>query len=317
VFKVSNYIIRRLLMMLPTVTIVAILVFSILHIIPGGPAAMMLGLEATTEEIEELSESMGLNKPLLEQFFIWGADILKGDLGESFFFKRPVLSIIFDRIQVTISLAIMAQLIAVLIAIPLGVISAVKHNTVYDRLFMVIAVSGVSIPGFWLALIFVLIFSVQLRWFPVQGYIAITESFSGWIRHLILPAVALGVRRSAIMSRITRSCILEELSADYIRTIRSKGITEKMVIFKHALKNSMITIITVIGLSFTTLLGGAIIIEMVFCFPGIGSLMIGSIMRRDYPVIQGILIIFTLICVTMNLLIDISYIFFDPKLKYE
>ncbi|MCK4500399.1 ABC transporter permease, partial [Candidatus Babeliales bacterium] len=287
------------------------------HIIPGSPAALMLGPEATTEQIDEVTKALGLDKPFLEQFYLWSLDLLKGDFGDSYFINRPVLSLIFEKMPVTISIAIIAELVAILLAVPLGVFSAVKHNTIYDQLFMIIAVFGVSIPSFWLGIMFILFFSVILRWFPVQGYIAINDSITGWIMHLFLPALALGFNHSGLIARITRSSMLEVLSADYIRTVRSKGLAEKDVVFKHALKNSMIPIVTVIGLSFTALLGGALIIETVFAMPGLGRLMLSSVQGRDYPVVQGTLIIFAIICVIMNLFIDIIYLYLDPRIKYN
>lgn len=313
----GSYIIRRLLLLIPVFIVVAVVAFLILHIIPGSPAALMLGPEATTEQIDEITKALGLDKPLLEQFCLWSLELLKGDFGDSYYINMPVLSIILEKIPVTLSIAILAVLVAILLAVPLGVFSAIKHNTIYDQLFMTIAVLGISIPSFWLAIIFILIFSITFRCFPVQGYIPITESFLGWIRHLTLPAIALGIRHSALMARMTRSSMLEVLSADYIRTLRSKGLAEKAVVFKHALKNSLIPVVTVIGLSFTALLGGALIIETVFAVPGIGRLMLSSIQRRDYPVVQGILIIFAIICVIMNLLVDLTYVYLDPRIKYN
>lgn len=278
---------------------------------------MMLGPDATIEQVQEITKSLGLDKSLLEQFYIWGTNLLKGDFGYSYFINKPVLSIILEKMHVTISIAILAELVAVLMAVPLGVFSAVKHNTIYDELFMTLAVFGISIPGFWLAIIFILIFSLTLRWFPVQGYIPITESFLGWIRHLTLPVIVLGISHSGLIARMIRSSMLEVLSADYIRTLRSKGLAEKDVVFKHALKNSIIPVVTVIGLSFAALLGGALIIETVFAMPGIGRLMLSSIQRRDYPVVQGILIIFAIICVIMNILVDFIYVYLDPRIKYN
>ena len=304
-------------MLIPVFIVVAVVVFSILHLIPGNPAAIMLGMEATTEQIEEMTRELGLDKPVLEQFIIWSKDLLRGDFGYSYYINMPVLSIILEKIPVTLSIAILAELVAVLMAIPLGVSSAVRHNTLYDQFFMTFAVLGISIPSFWLAIMFILIFSVTLRWFPTQGYVPISEGFLTWLRYLTLPAVALGIHHSALIARMTRSSMLEVLSADYIRTLRSKGLPENNVIFNHALKNSIIPVVTVIGLSFTALLGGALIIETVFAIPGIGRLMLSSIQRRDYPVVQGILIMFAGICVLMNLLVDIIYVYLDPRIKYN
>jgi len=304
-------------MLIPVFIVVAIVSFSILHLIPGNPAALMLGMEATTEQIEELSRELGLDRPILEQFIVWSKGVLIGDLGHSYYINMPVMDIILEKIPVTLSIAILAMLVAVLMAIPLGVFSAVKHNTLYDQSFMTFAVLGISIPSFWLAIMFILIFSVTLRWFPTQGYVPISEGFLTWLRHLTLPAVALGIRHSALIARMTRSSMLEVLSADYIRTLRSKGLPENNVIFNHALKNSIIPVVTVIGLSFAALLGGALIIETVFAIPGIGRLMLSSIQRRDYLVVQGILIMSASICVLMNLLVDIIYVYLDPRIEYN
>jgi len=304
-------------MLIPVFIVVAIVAFSILHLIPGNPAALMLGIEATTAEIEAMTKELGLDRPILEQFILWSKDLIRGDFGYSYYINMPVLDIILEKIPVTLSIAILAELVAILIAIPLGVFSAVKHNTFYDQSFMTLAVLGISIPSFWLAIMFILIFSVIFQWFPTQGYVPISEGFLAWIRHLSLPAVALGIRHSALIARMTRSSMLEVLSSDFIRTVRSKGLSENNVIFKHSLKNSLIPVVTVVGLSFTALLGGALITETVFALPGIGRLMLGSIQRRDYPVVQGILIIFACICVFMNLLVDIIYSYLDPRIKYN
>ena len=304
-------------MLIPVFIVVAIVAFSILHLIPGNPAALMLGVEATTAEIEAMTKELGLDKPILEQFILWSKDLIRGDFGYSYYINMPVLDIILEKIPVTLSIAILAELVAILLAIPLGVFSAVKHNTFYDQFFMTLAVLGISIPSFWLAIMFILIFSVIFQWFPTQGYVPISEGFVAWIRHLSLPAVALGIRHSALIARMTRSSMLEVLSSDFIRTVRSKGLSENNVIFKHSLKNSLIPVVTVVGLSFTALLGGALITETVFALPGIGRLMLGSIQRRDYPVVQGILIIFACICVFMNLLVDIIYSYLDPRIKYN
>ena len=304
-------------MLIPVFIVVAIVAFSILHLIPGDPAALMLGLEATTEQIEALNRQLGLDKPIVEQFITWSKDLIRGDFGYSYFMNRPVLGIILEKLPVTISVAILSEMVAVLMGIPLGIFASVKHNTIYDQLLMSLAVLGISIPSFWFAIIAILIFSVIFGWFPTQGYVSIAESFPAWLHHLVLPAVALGIRHSALMARMTRSSMLEVLSADYIRTLRSKGLPENNVIFNHALKNSIIPVVTVIGLSFTALLGGALIVETVFAIPGIGRLMLSSIQRRDYPVVQGILIMFASICVLMNLLVDIIYVYLDPRIKYN
>lgn len=296
---------------------VAIVAFSIIHFIPGNPAAVMLGMQATNVQIEEFTRELGLDKPIVEQFIIWSKNLLRGDFGYSYYNNMSVLSLIIERLPVTLSIAVIAELVAILMAIPLGVFSAVKHNTIYDQLLMSLAVLGVSIPSFWLAIMFILTFSVILGWFPTQGYVPIREGFLAWLSHLILPAVALGIRHSALIARMTRSSMLEVLSADYIRTLRSKGLDESNVVFNHALKNSIIPVITVIGMSFASLLGGAVITETVFFLPGIGRLLINSIQRRDYQVVQAILIIFASICVIINLIVDLVYVYLDPRIKYN
>jgi peptide/nickel transport system permease protein len=304
-------------MLIPVFFVVAAVSFSILHLIPGNPAALMLGMDATPEQIEALTRELGLDKPILEQFVLWIKNLLKGDLGNSYFTNEPVLNIILQKMPVSFSIAILAELVAIILAIPLGVFSAVKHNTIYDQVLMTFAVLGISLPGFWVAIMFILIFSVLLRWFPTQGYVPMTKGFWVWLRHLILPAVALGINHAGLIARMTRSSMLEVLSSDFVRTLRSKGLPESNVVFNHSLKNSIIPVVTVIGLSFAALLGGALIVETVFALPGMGRLMLSSIQRRDYPVIQGILIIIASICVIINLLIDLIYVYLDPRIKYN
>ncbi len=304
-------------MIIPVFFVVAVVSFSILHIIPGNPAALILGINATTEQIEELTIELGLDRPISEQFISWIKNLLRGDFGYSYFINKPVLEIILEKMPVSVSLAILAELVAIILAVPLGVFSAVKHNTLQDQVFMTFAVLGISLPSFWLAIMFILIFSVTLRWFPAQGYVPISEGFGVWLQHLALPSIALGINHSALIARMTRSSMLEVFTSDFVRTLRSKGLPENNVIFKHVLKNSMIPVVTVIGLSFASLLGGALIVETVFAIPGIGRLMLSSIQRRDYLVVQGILIIFASICVIINLLVDIIYVYLDPRIRYN
>jgi peptide/nickel transport system permease protein len=313
----GSYIGRRVLMLIPVLLTVAVVSFLIMYLVPGDPASMMLGSEATTEEIEQLREDLGLNEPVLVQFFKWFSGVLRGNLGMSIFMNEPVIKLILERLPVTFSLAIAAELIAILVAIPLGILAAVKHNTFWDQLVMTIAVLGVSLPGFWLGIIFILFFAVYLGWFPVQGYVMASRDLLLWARHLFLPAVALGLNHAGVIARITRSSMLEILYSDFIRTARSKGLEERKVVYKHGLKNALIPVVTVAGLSFTALLGGAIIMETVFALPGLGRLMINAINRRDYPLVQGILIFKAFLCVVINLVVDVSYAYLDPRIKYN
>lgn len=310
------YIARRLIALLPVLLIVATVGFFLIYLTPGDPAAVMLGPDATTEELNELRRVMGLDQPLLVQLVRWYYRVLQGDLGHSIFLNRPVLQAIYERLEPTVLLTLLSLAVAVAIGVPAGIIAAVRRNTWIDQLSMGIALFGVSVPNFWLGINLILLFSVYLGWFPVAGYVPLDQSVSGAIRSLVLPAVTLGISASALIARMTRSSMLEVLGQDFIRTARAKGNEEIRVIFRHALRNALIPTVTVIGLAIGGLLAGAVVTETVFAIPGVGRLVISSVMRRDYPVVQGVLMFIAVIYVIVNLLTDILYVYLDPRVKY-
>ena len=281
------------------------------------PAAQMLGLDATPSEVEHLRHEMGLDQPVYKQFFIWAGRVVKGDLGHSIFLNQPVATAIIEHLECTISLALLGLTYAVLVAIPIGVIAAVKQNAWQDKVVMTFALFGVSTPSFWLGLVFIFIFAVHLGWFPSQGYEMLEDGFRQWLWFITLPALSLGVQTAALLARMTRSSMLEVLRQDYVRTARAKGLTERTVVFKHALKNGLIPVLTVVGMTLGQLLGGAVITETVFSLPGIGQLVITAIRNRDYPMVQGVIMFIALIYVCAKLLVDILYGWFDPRIKYE
>ena len=311
------YIIKRVFSLIPVLVLVGVTAFFLVHIIPGDPAVVMLGTDATPQQIQELQEQMGLNRPLYVQFVIWAGNVLRGDLGESYFLGRSVTTALMERLPATISLAIVSLFIAVLVGIPSGILAAIKQNRFMDQTIMVVAMIGVSVPSFWLGLTLILLFSVILRWFPSGGYIPLSEDFFGGLRYIILPALALGFMQTALIARMARSSMLEVLCQDYIRTARSKGLKEHLVIIRHALKNTMIPVLTVIGLVFGILLSGTIIVETVFTYPGVGRLVVKAVRNRDYPLIQGALLMVSGIYVLVNLLVDLLYPILDPRIKYN
>jgi peptide/nickel transport system permease protein len=312
----TGYVVRRLLALVPVLLIVATTGFFLIYLTPGDPAAVMLGPDATTDDLENLRRIMGLDEPLVVQLARWYGRTLRGDLGYSIFLQRPVLQAIAERLEPTTLLTALALLVAVALGIPAGVVAAVRRNTWLDQLSMGVALLGVSIPGFWLGLNLILLFSVYLGAFPVAGYVPIAESPSGALRSLVLPAITLGIGAAALIARMTRSSMLEVLGQDYVRTARAKGNRERRVIFGHALRNAMIPTITVIGLALGGLLSGAIVTETVFALPGVGRLVISSVLRRDYPVVQGVLMFIAAVYVLVNLLIDVLYLYLDPRVKY-
>ena len=311
------YIIRRVLSLIPVLSLVAVISFLLIHIIPGDPAAVMLGTDATPQEIAKLREDLGLNVPLHVQFYRWISKVLRGDLGDSFFMGRPVAVALAERLPATILLAVAALFFALLIGMPAGIIAAGRGGSILHQLVMIIALIGVSLPSFWIGLNLILVFSVALRWLPSGGYVPLTENFFDGLRCLLMPAFALGFMQAALIARMTRSSMLEVLRQDYIRTARSKGLSERVVVGLHALKNAMIPILTVIGTAFGVLLGGAVIVETVFAYPGIGRLVVSAVQRRDYPVIQGALLLISSLYVLVNLLVDILYTLIDPRIKYN
>lgn len=303
-----RYIFKRILMMLPVLLGVLFLVFTMNEISPGDPAAMIAGDAASVEVVEQIREDLGLNKPLPVRFFNYTKNlVLHGDLGTSYKTKRPVLDEVMDRLPTTILLSLTSAAFAVLLSIPIGIISAIKQNTWIDNLLMVLALIGVAMPAFWQGLMTIILFSVKLGWFPSYGFTTPA--------HWFMPVLTIGTGAMASLVRITRSSMLEVIRQDYIRTARAKGQTERKVIISHALRNSMIPIITAIAIQLGSMLGGAIVTETVFAIPGIGMLMIQSIKARDYPTIQGAVVVIAVMFSLLNLVVDIIYTFVDPRLK--
>jgi len=314
---VTVYIIRRLLALVPVIAVVGIVSFSIIRLSPGDPAMFFVTADATADEVQAVRERLGVDRPLPEQFALWAGGVLRGDLGTSFYQRRPVTDLFWSRFPPTLWLALSAQLLALIIAVPTGIVSAIRPNSLWDRGMTIFTLLGVSIPGFWLALLLVLAFSVNLRWLPVQGYVDPLQDPAGALRHLVLPVIALGYSQAALIARMTRAAMLDVLSQDYVRTARAKGVRPSRVVLVHALRNAMNPILTVTGLSITSLISGSIIIEIVFNYPGIGRMVIDAVTRRDFPVIQGSMMIVAFMYVMVNLIVDISYSAFDPRIRYD
>ena len=310
------YVVRRLVATVFVMTFVAFFVFSLLYLTPGDPAATIAGDLATADDIARIHRQLGLDDPFLVRFGHWAWGVLQGDLGTSIFTNLPVTTLIAQRVGPTVSLTVMALIITLSFAIPLGVLAASKVGSWIDRLVMVVAVLGFSVPSFVLAYMLILCFSIWLGWLPVQGYASLSEGFAPFIEHLILPSIALGLIYGALIARITRAAMLEVLSQDYIRTAQAKGLTEGKVLVGHALRNAAIPIVTVIGIGIALLIGGVIVTETVFAIPGIGRLTVDAILRRDYPIIQGVILLFSGAYVLINLAVDISYTFLDPRIRY-
>ncbi len=310
------YIIRRLLATIPVMGVVAIFVFSLLYIAPGDPAAVIAGDLATAEDIARIHQKLGLDEPFFLRFGHWLWGVLHGDLGISIFTNLPVTQLIAQRLEPTIALTLTTLIVTVIFAIPLGVIAAWKVGTWIDRGVMILAVLGFSLPSFVLAYLLILGFSVELDVLPVQGYVSIREGFVPFIEHLILPSIALGLIYGALIARITRASMLEVLSQDYIRTAQAKGLANNQVLVRHALKNASVPIATVIGIGVALLISGVIVTETVFAIPGIGRLTVDAILRRDYPIIQGVILLFSAAYVLVNLAVDISYTLLDPRVRY-
>jgi peptide/nickel transport system permease protein len=310
------FIVRRLFSTVLVMAIVAVFIFLLLHLSPGDPAAIIVGDNATQVQIDAVRRQLGLDDPLAVQFVRWLAGVLKGDLGVSIFSHEPVGKLIGQRIEPTMSLAATTLLLAVAIAVSFGVLAAWKVGTWIDRLVMVLSVVSFSVPVFVVGYLLIYLFSIRLGWLPVQGYAPIAEGIVIWLRHLILPSIALGLAYVALIARITRTTMLDVLSEDYIRTARAKGVAMGPVLMKHALKNAGVPIVTVIGIGVALLIGGVVITETVFNIPGVGRLVVDAISQRDYPIIQGVTLIFSGVYVVVNLLVDLSYTVLDPRIRY-
>ena len=310
------YVIRRLLSTVVVMAVVAFVVFSLLYLTPGDPAAVIAGDIATDEDIHRIHERLGLDDPFVVQFGRWVVALAHGDLGTSIFTNLPVTQLIGQRIEPTVSLTLCTLVVSIAVALPLGVLASAKAGTWLDRAVMAFSVLGFSVPVFVLAYILILTFSVQLDWLPVQGYRNFRDGAWEWLRHLILPSIALGTVYVALITRITRASMLEVLAQDYVRTAQAKGLAPGEVLIGHALKNAAIPVMTIIGIGVALLISGAIVTETVFALPGIGRLTVDAILRRDYPIIQGVTLIFSAVYVLVNLAVDLSYALFDPRIRY-
>ncbi len=307
---------RRLLATIPVLAVVAVLVFLLLRLTPGDPAAILAGDAASTQQIEQIRRHLGLEEPIVVQFGIWVGHLLTGDLGESFYYKQSVASLIAHRIEPTLSLAALTILVSILVAVPLGAIAAWRFGGWFDRALMGFSVLGFSIPVFVFAYLLIWLVSLKLGWLPVQGYQRLADGFLPFLRHLILPAITLSVIYIALIARITRASVLEALGEDYIRTARAKGLPEARVLVRHALANAAVPIVTVIGIGIAVLIGGVVVTESVYAIPGLGRLTVDAVLARDFPTIQGVILLFSFVYVLVNLLVDVSYVFFDPRIRY-
>jgi len=314
--SMTAYILRRLLATIPVMVVVAVFVFFLLRLAPGDPAAIIAGEDATADQIAAVHHKLGLDRPIFEQFVVWIAGMLQGDFGTSIFSNLPVTRLIAQRIEPTLSLMLTTLLVAVSLAIPLGVLAAWKARHLVDRLVMSFSVLGFAMPVFLVGYVLIYLFAVKLGWLPVQGYVPIREGLWPWAESLILPSVALGITYMALIARITRASMLEVLAQDYIRTATSKGLTTDRVLLLHALKNASVPIVTVIGIGIALLISGVVITETVFNIPGLGRLTVDAVLKRDYPIVQGLIIVFAAAKVLVNLVIDISYVFLDPRIRY-
>ena len=313
----KTYVIRRLLALIPVAIVVATVAFVLIHLAPGDPASIIAGPDAPAEDVAQLRRSLGLDQPMFVQLARWYGRLVQGDLGQSIFLRKPVVDAILDRAEPTILLTVSAIFVASLIGVPVGVLSAKRHNTATDQMFMVFALLGISVPNFLLGLIFVLVFGVWLGWFPVAGYSPLEDGWLLTARSLVLPAFALGLVQSALIARIARSSMLDVLREQYITTGRAKGLGERIVVYKHALRNALVPTVTVIGISFAVLISGAVVVETVFNIPGLGRLVISAVGRRDYPVVQGVVLVIAGVYMLVNLLVDLSYLIIDPRVKYQ
>jgi peptide/nickel transport system permease protein len=309
------FLVKRVAATLPVLAIVAALVFLLLRLTPGDPAAILAGDAASAENIAKIRENLGLDKPLIAQFGIWAGQMLSGDLGQSYFFKMQVSTLIGQRIEPTFALSLCTIVIAVLVAVPLGVIAAWRQGGWLDRALMGFSVMGFSVPVFVLAYLLIWLVSIKLGWLPVQGYERLEKGFVPFLRHLILPSVTLSVIYIALIARVTRAAVQEVLSEDFIRTARAKGLPESRVLIGHALANAAVPIVTVIGIGIALLIGGVVVTESVYGIPGLGRLTVDAVLARDFPTIQGVILFFSFIYVLINLIVDVSYFFFDPRIR--
>lgn len=311
-----SFVVRRLLAAIPIAGVVGLFIFSLLYIAPGDPAAIIAGDQATAEDIESIRISLGLDRPFMARFTEWMWGVLHGDLGQSIFSRMPVTSLILQRLEPTLSLLALSFVVAVVIAIPMGVLAAAKRDQAADRAVMIVAVLGFSVPSFVVAYLLVYFLALGANLFPVQGYSSISSGILPWLRSLVLPSLALGFSFAALATRMTRVSMLEVLHQDYVRAATARGAARSTVLFIHAFKNAAIPVVTVLGIGVAGLMGGAVVTETVFSIPGVGRLMIDAILRRDYPVVQGVVLYSSLAYVLINVLVDILYVMIDPRIRY-
>ncbi|MCY4020136.1 MAG: ABC transporter permease [Chloroflexi bacterium] len=316
----GRYLIRRILLMAPTLLIVTFLVFLLLFLSPGDPVLMLVPIDEvaqmTDEEMDQLRRKLGLDRPIYVQYADWLFDVLRGDLGRSIHQRRPVLDLLAARFPVTLELALLSVFLASTVAIPIGIYTAVRPGGIGDFLGNIVALMGVSAPNFWVALLLIVVFSVHLKWLPAGGFVRIADDPVRHVERMILPVITLSTALMAVTMRLTRSSMLEVLNEDYVRTARSKGLGQRRIVFVHALKNALIPVVTTVGLQIGRILGGTIVIEIIFSLPGMGKLLLDAIFGRDFPVVQGSVLLITLVFMSINLLVDLTYASIDPRIRY-
>lgn len=311
------YVLRRVVAFVPTLFIAVTVIFVFTRLVPGNPVWALIGHQSVDERrVDEMTRELGLDRPVLVQYAVWLPRALRGEFGTSIFYNRPVAAVLAERFPVTLSIAGLALLVTLAVGLPLGIVAAVYRNSLLDTLSMAVSTLGMSLPAFWLGFVLVLTFSVNLQWFPSSGYRDLSFGFTPWIERLVLPVVALSAAQVALLVRMTRSSLLEVLGRDYVVTARAKGLRGMTVLLKHALKNAMIPVVTVVGLTFALSLGGSVLIENVFAIPGLGQLITTAAIRRDYPVIEGAMVYLTLVSLVVNLLVDVSYSLINPRVTY-
>jgi peptide/nickel transport system permease protein len=313
----KKYILRRLISIIPILWLVSVLVFSLIHLVPGDPVMVILGTTAEKVQVEAMRHKLGLDRPLLLQYGSWIGNLLRGELGRSIVSDEPVMEMILHRLPTTLTVAAAALLLSLSISIPAGILSSLRHNTYTDYVFMGLVILAVSMPSFWLALLFILLFSVKLRLLPMMGWVSIFADFWEGLKYLILPAMSLAFILAAVVARMTRSSMLEVLREDYIVTALSKGTPKRLIVFKHALKNAFAPVLTIIGFQVGFLLGGTVVIEDIYSIPGVGRLIFTAITNRDYPVVQGCILMVTVVYVFVNAAVDLAYAYFDPRVSYD
>lgn len=312
-----RYIVRRLLAFIPTLFVLSLLIFLMIYLVPGDPVAMMLGSEATGEQIAEVRARLGLDRPFQERMLDWYTRVLRGDLGESYFLSQSVSEALVERFPITVSLSVLALMVAASLGILAGIVAGVRQGSWTDWTVMVMAMLGLSLPVFWLALNLIFLFSVKLGWLPTGGYVPLAKDPVGFVKHLALPGVTLGLVHAAVIARITRSSMVEVLRQEYIQAARAKGLRERTVVFRHAFRNALLPVITILGISTGELLAGSVITETVFNLPGVGRLIIDAVRRRDYPVVQGGILFITFSYLLVNLIVDLVYAWVNPRIRYS